>query len=732
MNRMSGAAVAALLAAIGAPSAIAQQALKPAPGPVPQTAAVDYNEYYRFPLSVGVEYQNLTPVGGHELEFSAFDIAADLRYPVPGVPVLQPYLRGGMLQVDGVDPAAPDKWDHTQWYGALGLAYVNRFSRNFEIGGEVGIGASQSVFPNLVASGPVGGQSLVASAGARISLAPSYSVNVEIHPALRYLRSLSSLTEFDGFLFGLGFAINYRFGEDPDSPAALIRSLRFGDTRLPALFSAMQSYYAKNAIGRISMTNTERYGLTDLEVSFNQPGYMDSPTPSASRPSLAPGESWNPELLASFNQEVFKTEGTTPLTGEVIVRYKSRGRAVEQRQTVTYDLYDRTAITWDDDRKVGAFVTPADSALRNYASFARQTLKEETAAELNEPLQAAMQIYAALREIGLLYQVDPTSPFTQAQGNKLLVDSINLPRDTLKRTTGDCDDLTVLFSSLLETVGIETGFITLPGHIYAAFNTRVPSRDYRELHPDRSLTINVDGELWVPFEVTMIGTHGFLDAWRRGAELWRTYEQEAGKRVFVKTREAQALYRPVGLRESDLGLQYGSSERIVAGFRGELRKLGDLAAAEYAGAARASNDKRDYHALGMAYVRYGRYREAEQAFGRALQIDPGYVGAQVNLGNLAFLQKDYRRALTSYQGAVQALERQGKETSPTAQKVLVNLSQAYQAMENYGEAQASFARASKIDPERVREFAYLAQVGAAGARAAEQKSDVVFIAAAEE
>ena len=38
-----------------------------------------------------------------------------------------------------------------------------------------------------------------------------------------------------------------------------------------------------------------------------------------------------------------------------------------------------------------------------------------------------------------------------------------MPRLTLKRRYGDCKNLTVLFCSLLETRGIRTGFITVPG-----------------------------------------------------------------------------------------------------------------------------------------------------------------------------------------------------------------------------------------------------------------------------
>ena len=86
-----------------------------------------------------------------------------------------------------------------------------------------------------------------------------------------------------------------------------------------------------------------------------------------------------------------------------------------------------------------------------------------------------------------------------------MVDSISLPRDTLRRITGDCDDLTVLYNSVLEAAGTETGFITVPGHIYAAFNTHIPARKFRDVHPDREMTLNVDGELWIPVEITLVG-----------------------------------------------------------------------------------------------------------------------------------------------------------------------------------------------------------------------------------
>jgi hypothetical protein len=575
---------------------------------------LNYNTYYRFPLSLGVEYQSLSPFDAYGSRYNIFDLSVQARWPIPPFPVLQPTLKAGMMRFDDQDQ---DQWDHTHWYGALGLNATQRFARNFEVGAEALVGFSEAIFADLLpAEGPVGTPNLLFEAGARIGLDPSYSFSIDVHPSMKYLLSLGALQDYNGFIFSIGFTASYRFGQDPDAPAAAIRSIRFDKLTMPSLFAAMQSYYVKHPVGTVTLTNTDRQTATDLSVAFLQPGYMDSSTQAAAGLELKPGESREVELFASFNEEVFRTEGVTPLTGEVIVSYKSRGRAVEQRQSFSYDLHDKTAVTWDDDTKVAAFITPADSALRNYSSFIRQACREGTLPGYNEPLQLAIQVFHALGEMGCLYQADPSLPFTRVQGNPMVVDSISLPRDTLKRITGDCDDLTVLFCSLLESAGTETGFITVPGHIYAAFNTKVPARDFAKLHPDRGMTISQEGELWVPVEITLIGKTGFLEAWRKGLEEWTAHDSSPEKRALFETRKSQELYRPVGLKETDLGLQYGRKENILAGFRRDMDRQVETLTEDARLAARKSGAKQDYNKLGIRYAELQRYDQAEEAFNR--------------------------------------------------------------------------------------------------------------------
>ncbi len=677
-----------------------------------QNSTVDYNELYRFPLSIGVDYLGLQALSGFSSDFVFRSLGSELRLPIPFNPVLQALFGVSQISVTQTGSTGTGFWDHSIWNGLAGLLFTTRFSKNFELGASAAGGFGYTYFPNLDPSGVVGSPLVFAQGELRISLIPSYNFSVDLRPALRYSQSMGPLTEFNGLSVGFGFGVAYRFGQDPDSAAASVRAFRIGSGTMPSLFAAMQSFYANYSFGIIELVNDERTELQNVEVSFFQSGFMDAPTPLASFDRVAGRSAVSINLIASFNQEIFKTEGITPLTGELLVSYRYKGRPVEQKFPLAYELYDKTSIIWDDDRKVGAFITPSDSALRNYVSFVRQSLKSENVPQFNESLQTAAQMYAALVKLGLIYQSDPVSPFIKAQEKQSVLDSISLGRDTLRRGTGDCDDLTVLFASLLESGGIETGFITVPGHIYAVFNTKVKSRDYRELHSDRGMFITVNDTLWIPVEVTLIGKQSFYDAWTKGAELWNLYEKDQNKRAFYRTSDAQKLFRPVALRESDLGLQYGNPEAIASLYKIEFSRITEGILQSLIDRANRSNDKQDWIYLGVTYAQFGRFKDAEIAFNKVIRMDPNAVGAQVNLGNIAYLQRDYRKALTQYQGALTLLTKQGKQNSLTAQKVLISLSKTYTGLKDFAQARSAFEKAAAIDSEQVREFAYLSQVGA--------------------
>ncbi len=692
----------------------------------------DYNQFYAFPVSIGVDYIGLSPFVDYGFDATLTEISGIVRYPIPAMPQLQPTLRAGILSFVDLNRDEPDKWNHTHYFGSLGALWSNRFSKSFELSGELSVGLSEAVFPSIDPSGTSrGALNLLASAGIRASLDPSYNFSIDIHPTLKYMKYIGDAQTFDlfdGFSFGVGFSGHYRFGTDPDAPQAIIRSIKFDIKRFPAVFAAMQSYYVTNPIGKISITNTEDFAIHDVDVSFFQAGFMDNPTKAVTIPEMKAGETVSVDIFASFNDAVFSKNGVTPLTGEIKVDYLWRNRPVNQVASVSYDLEDKTALTWDDDRKVGAFITSADSALRNYASAIKQYVKDDVVPNFSDALQAAIQIYYALGELGIIYQIDPTSPFTTAQENPQIVDSISIPRDTLTRLTGDCDDLTVTYTSLLETLGIETAFITVPGHIYAAFNTGVKSKDYRKIYNDKSMTLSIDGSLWVPVEITLIGTDDFLSAWRVGIMEFAAVADTPDQRHIIKTRDAQEVFRPVGLTETDLGLQYGSKSAIVKNFKRDMDKLIDNVIADYKDRAASSKRKRDFNKLGIIAAQFGRTATAEEAFNSALSLDRNYLNPQINLGNLYYMEEEYQEALRNFLGAERIMAEAGKQKSRVYPKILLNIARTYYELENYDRVADYYNRVNNIDPVLTAKYTYLhGESGGSRGADAGAFSEILFV-----
>ena len=694
---------------------------------------VNYNLAYRYPFSLSLEVQFLEPLtilgtqfGG---SFDLLDIAAMARFPIPRVPSIQPLVKLGMLIVKAENDSIKARFDHNRFYFTAGLVWLHKFSKSLEAGIEVDAGIGYSLYKGLSpATGDAHyGWNFQASLGARLVFNPSYNLSLNVHPSIGFSRSLSPLERFNGYIFGVGITFDYRFGTDPDDPRAEIRSIQFDEARVDDMFAAMQSYYIDNPVGEIKLTNTERYPLTDLNVSFFQPGYMNIATSVARIDKLAPGEQITVPVTVSFDQNIFNLEGVTPLTGEISVDYTLRTRGAKQVIPVNYDLYDKNSITWDDDRKVAAFITSGDSALANFMSYLRRVTRDFTNSGYSDAVQIAMELYYGLAEIGTVYQLDPTIPYDAAQDDIKIIDTVNLPRETLTKLAGDCDDLMVLYNALLESAGIETGFITAPGHIYSFFSTGIPARDYRLLHPDKSMTIPIDGVLWVPVEITFIGEYDFHEAWRFGAEEFHRFIDDEDKMELFFTRESQAVFRAVGFEQQDLGLQYGDPSKIVRDFSSSLTRAARDVIENYERIALADNSKGGWNRLGIVSARLADYSTAETAFFKSLSLDRNYLSAKINLANVYVKRDEFQNALRLYHEAEDRYRQSGDTESSSFARLLLNIAQTYREVENFDQAARYAEMLNQVNPELADRYTYKPASG--GTRAGEASSvlEVLFI-----
>jgi len=103
---------------------------------------------------------------------------------------------------------------------------------------------------------------------------------------------------------------------------------------------------------------------------------------------------------------------------------------------------------------------------------------------------------------------------------------VQFPNQTLELKGGDCDDLSVCYSSLLESVGIQTALVDYRAngevrHVNVLFNTKlIPNQAKIITNNDTKYFVreSVDGkdEVWLPVEVTSLT--GFETAWSLGSE----------------------------------------------------------------------------------------------------------------------------------------------------------------------------------------------------------------------
>ena len=724
MRRGGYAAFAAVLILLVAGSVASQESL---------------SRYYYYPFSVGVGYQPLSPIGDIVRRATVNDVSGKLRVPLPFVASLHPFVIGGMVSFDSDEQDEPtilggalnddaalpdydqrDTWDHSNYFGGLGLGYAHRISKEFEAGGELYGAVSQSYYPQRVVTAdgtwyPIGELGLILGVDGKISLNPTFNLSIDVIPSFRYDMTLGNLPDFDGLYFGLGFAAHYRFGQDPDAPQAEVNALDFVVEELPPVFAAMQKVYVDRPISHVTIANIEDNDVTNLEVAFNQATYMDTPTQCAEFEQLEAGESVQVPLHASFNDEVFNTVDVKPLNGEIIATYTYRNRTVTQTRSVTFNLQDRNALTWDETRKVAAFITPRDSAVRNYASFVSEQSQEDNTAYLPDGLEFAMQAYEALAALDLGYQPDPRSPFEEVQGDTVVIDSVSLPRETLRRGTGDCDDITVLYNAMVESIGKQSGIVTIPGHIYAAVDTGLAPRNYTRIHPDREMTLAVDDTLWVLVEITLIGEASFIDAWETGMQEY--HATDPAVREFYSTSECQVEYAPVGLRDEDIGLQYGNPEEFRQPFRRDRDRLATLILSPIREETEARNRPRSWNHLGVIAAQLKQHHVAEDAFSRAANLDHDYMSPRVNLGALRFLQEDYQGALSAFENAKRTLSHLERPDDNLALAVNLNLARTLHALGRYDEAAALHAAAEEINPEEAAKYQYIASGDASGGRA---------------
>jgi tetratricopeptide (TPR) repeat protein len=545
-------------------------------------------------------------------------------------------------------------------------------------------------------------------ADVKYKLTPNLSLGVDA--SYRYFFGL-----YNDIMLSLG--VSYSFS--PGAPGTILspqsipyNELEIKDVSFNEVFPVFFKYYDDHPIGTLVIKNNSSTTLENVRVKIYVNQYMDNPNVCKTFGTLAPGRQEKIDLYALFNEKVLSISESTKVQMQISVECNVAGENYGNELVETLRLYDRNAITWEDDRRAAAFVTTKDPVVLKFAKNVKSYTENKVGGAFNKNFLTGLAYFEALKLYGMSYVKDPTTPYSEFSKRRNAVDYLQFPNQSLEYKAGDCDDLSILYSALLESVGIRSAFVTTPGHIYVAFSLDMTPQEARRSFQDYGDLIYKDNNAWLPVEITMLNK-GFLEAWYVGIKQWNEHAPK-GRAGFIEIREAWKSYEPVGFNRESFSLNLPSRDRIVKAFQAEVEKYTNrdlLPRVEelQRKIAASPNNPKLLNQLGVLYASYGVYDKAEETFKKILDKQD-YVPAMINMGNLAFLNDEYSSAKRYYEKAY--------DRAPKNKVVLLNLAKVNYELGRYSQVDTYYSALKKQDAELAQRFAYLdLKGGDSGARA---------------
>ena len=514
------------------------------------------------PVNAGGEFlvsvfpQFTKPFGeAHNMEYG---VGAALKATYRPVKFLNLFAQGEYLSM-----ALPGVAPITVIDGGVGTGYHLDISDRFSFDLNFDIGAYQAKSTRKISGITAGG-----------SLTFSYKINPSIYidvnaSGKHFAAKPMPLMMVNG---GVGPGITFNITEIFNNKTNIGIELN----GLTPVFPVLYSWYENNSFGSVSITNKEDSSITDVTISFFQPQYMAHAKECATIKRIGRGETVNVDLVAFFNEQMLELTEKTDTSSYIIVNYSRLGKKLTQSYALDVPVYGRNNMSWDDDRRAAVFVSSKDPAAMQFGKYTASIVRDNLRTDMPVNIQYAIGIFQALNEFGLNYVVDPSSAFEDNVGTSS-IDFLQFPYQTLMYRGGDCDDISILVCSLFEAVGIDTAFITVPGHIFMAFDSGLTPEQARMVYRNDSEYVIVEDQVWVPLEITL-SDEGFYRACRYGAREWNNAAAN-GTAALYRMRDSWQIYQPISVPGAVAYFNLPDSNKILLAFqrgaeewkRGELR-----------------------------------------------------------------------------------------------------------------------------------------------------------------
>ncbi len=456
------------------------------------------------------------------------------------------------------------------------------------------------------------------------------------------------------------------------------------------IFSANYKYYQKNPVGKIAIKNNTDNDFTNVKLSFFFKDFMDFPSDTIVEEVKAHQQT-EVALSATLNNRILNINEDTPIQCQLTLTYYQDGAEKTVTLNKPVKVLSKNAIVWDNSARLANFITVKDTPIMAFRAFALGEKKKfETEAELlDDSILTALMAWEALGEYGITYLADPVNPYAVIKSTQnLVLDTVQFPRNTLQLKSGDCDDLTALFSSIFEASGLHVALLDFPGHIALMFDTG--ATDANDVGLPEDYLIKYNNTWWVGVETTMVGK-SFQDSILHIADLYRKMDKDV---KVIDVRASWNEFEPVTLPETEAD-KYSSDA-----LPGRIKEaIGSLMAARYSYLKKyygrilqeVPGDIETNLSLGILHAEYKAYDEASGCFEKVLEKEPFNAGALNDMGNLSFAGGKYDEAKDYYFKAAKA--------DPFDGSIWLNLARVSGKLGKKDDVKTFAERAAKIEPE---------------------------------
>jgi len=281
------------------------------------------------------------------------------------------------------------------------------------------------------------------------------------------------------------------------------------------IYPAYYQFYNSYPIALISVKNLASYPIEVKVKSVIRP-FSERPKDSE-YVRIERGKTKDIPVTAIFGNNLLELSQTESAILDMEIEGRA-GRVISKTISERITLRSRNA--WDGEMdRLNLFVTPDNEKILALSRSFIAKKRLETNSDLNN-FDKAKIIFNELKKKGIHYHNDPNIIFYKD-------DRVQYASETLKLKNGDCDDLVVLFASMLESAGINTAFVEVKdpeqeiAHLYLLFDS--------DLDPTQGNIISTNEKryvirekavgkqsIWIPIETTLVNI-GFDEAWKIGA-----------------------------------------------------------------------------------------------------------------------------------------------------------------------------------------------------------------------